>query len=224
MESRLITQDSRIFRNTRLMELLQHCPYGLLRKMDLVEFSKAGEFYLEQEEKHEHVYILVAGEIEIYFKSSHGSKVIFDSYDQAGDLIGEQEAVLDQAYSASVTNRTSCLLIKMSNQNFLEWLKSDFYFAQLFIKNQCEQVHHLARETSRYTLVTAREQVAYTLIKLDQKNHQISKSMVQHSIPITNRHVNRILSEFVKEGWITVVSGSIHLQNKDALRAFKEEK
>lgn len=224
MESRLIIQDSRISRNSQLMALFHYCPYSILINMTLVEFSDVGSFYLAQEEKHEYIYILVSGEIEIYFGSNHGNKVIFDTYNQAGDFIGEQEAVINQAYSASVTNRTPCLLLNMSNQNFLEWLRSDFHFAQLFIKNQCEQVHHLARETSRYTLATAREQVAYTLIKLEQKNKGISKSMVQHSIPITSRHVNRILSEFVQSDWIQVTEGRIYIKNKEALRSFKEEK
>lgn len=111
------------------MELFHYCPYSILINMTLVEFSDVGSFYLAQEEKHEYIYILVSGEIEIYFESNHGNKVIFDTYNQAGDFIGEQEAVINQAYSASVTNRTPCLLLKMSNQNFLEWLRSDFYFA-----------------------------------------------------------------------------------------------
>lgn len=206
-----------------IQELLSNCPYRLLQEMTVEEFTEPGQFYLEQGKCYPVVYILVEGETEIYITSPHGHKATLIIYDKPGTLIGEQEAILSEAYSASVKNLSVCRLIKMSVSVFKEWLQSDQSFNAKFIENQCEQVHQLAIKTGLYTLYNAKEQVALTLLSYHSRGQAVTKIDIQQSVVTSTRNINRILSDLVQKGFIKMDHTLITILDKEALTFYGEE-
>lgn len=202
--------------------LLETCPKTILNKMTLENYE-SGKFVLNQDKVYQQVYILVKGAIEISLLSAQDKKVILDIYQKPGLFIGEQEAILDRPYSATVSNLTSCQLISMPSETFLEWLSCDRDFSKWFIYNQCDQVYHITRRVERYTLYNAKEQVAMILLDYYQNDQLITKFMLQRSLIITVRHLNRILADLVEQDIISINKSVITVLNCNKLSSYGEE-
>ncbi|MBY5035353.1 Crp/Fnr family transcriptional regulator [Streptococcus gallolyticus] len=203
--------------------LLASCPLKILQAMDIVQYEKAGDFHLPRQEFHDFVYILVSGECEISIQESNNRTMILVYYDQAGALIGEQEAILQKPYSASVINRTPCQLLKISNQTFLEWIQMDHSFTHHLLKDQCQQIYNLANQASYLTLHNAKEQIARFLLACYKRDIIVNKQDVHRAVAMSTRHVNRILSDLVNQQIIDIHHSTVLIKNPKSLQFYGEE-
>lgn len=201
--------------NQTIRHMLKHCPYTILSQMELV-FFKARKFQLHQVMKHSDVYIVVSGKVKIFVADENGRQILLDIY-QSGNLIGEQEAFLDMPYSASIENTTDCLLIKVPNQSFIEWVALDHHFNQDLIYSLCEQMYELTNRAAKYSLGSVKEQVITTLLDLEKKGKGIDKKLLVQSVSATSRSVYRILSELETLDIIRVEPKSITIINQQKL-------
>lgn len=160
--------------NRTVGNLLKNCPYTILSKMVVAQF-KPKKFLLNQGEYHDSVYIVINGEIRIFVSEENGREILLDIY-REGNFIGEQEAFLNSPYSASIENITECLVIKMSNSDFIEWVHLDANCNQRLIKSLCEQMYELTNRTAKYSLSTVKEQVITTILELQEKKKIIEKN------------------------------------------------
>lgn len=179
--------------NQVIQQMLKHCPYTILSKMELVSF-KARKFQLYQGVKHTNVYIVVNGKIKIFVADENGRQILLDIY-QSGNLIGEQEAYLNAPYSASIENTSECLLIKLSNQAFIEWVNLDHHFNKRLIQSLCEQMYELTNRAAKYSLGSVKKQVITTILDLQKEDEIIDKKLLVQSVSATSRSVYRILNE-----------------------------
>lgn len=207
-----------IDRNSEAFKLLSTCPLKIIDKMEILQF-KANDFYLEQEKYHKNVYIVVEGEFEIFLEGYSEKRVILAYYNKVGCFIGEQEAILNKPYSSSVKNTTDCILISISNVDFLEWVKLDSFFSHKLLYNQCDQIYHLSKQASFYTLHSIKEQVANFILR----NKKIRKKEIHHNILASNRHINRILSELENQKIISIELGIIKILDYNKLNFYGEE-
>lgn len=201
--------------NNTINKMLFNCPYYILSEMTLVHM-KAKKFKLSQGSFYNYVYIAVSGDIKIFVSEENGKQILLDIYKE-GNLIGEQEALSKKAYSASIENLTDCLLIKIPNTIFIEWVQKDASFNQLLIHSLCEQMNELTNRAAKYSLATVKEQVISTIIDLEQSNGLIDKKLLLESISATSRSVYRILNELEQEKLIIVNTKHINLLNKEKL-------
>lgn len=207
--------------NQTINKMLQNCPYSILSKMDLIHI-KARKFNLSQGEKHDFVYIIVNGNIKIFVSEENGRQILLDIYKE-GNLIGEQEAFLKQPYSASIENTTDCLLIRVPNASFIEWVTIDSKFNGLLIQSLCEQMYELTNRAAKYSLSTVKEQVITTLFDLHRTDKVINKKLLVESVSATPRSVYRVLSELESLKLISVESKIIIIIDENTLLAERKK-
>lgn len=106
--------------------------------------------------------------------STNGKSVVLDIYG-SGMLIGEQEAIINKAYSASVLNITDVTLLKINNNDFRKWISCDNLFANKLLHNLSSQIYNLTQRTERYSLYSAMEQIISFLIKSYENNETITR-------------------------------------------------
>lgn len=201
--------------NKTINYMLKHCPYNILSKMELLHV-KGKKFYLSQGSTYPSVYIIVSGKLKIFVSEENGRQILLDIYED-GNLIGEQEAFLNTSYSASVESLTDCLLIKIPNNYFLEWINLDKHFNQQLIQSLCEQMYELTNRAAKYSLSSVKEQVITTIIDLEETHEIIDKKLVVESVSATPRSVYRILNELERLSLIRVNPKSISIIKKEKL-------
>lgn len=201
--------------NAKVSRLFKTCPLEIIYEIKVKNFS-TGEFKLLQGNKYDDTYVLVSGKVKVYLISGGGKEVVLDVYD-AGMLIGEQEAIIKTAYSASILNITPVVMLKINNRNFRKWIDLDHVFASNFIYNLSEQLYHLTKRTERYSLHSALGQTVAYLINELQTGDQITRKQLEYEVDTSYRNINRILQILSQVDAIEVDRGNITILDHSKL-------
>ncbi|MFJ6925386.1 MAG: Crp/Fnr family transcriptional regulator [Limosilactobacillus mucosae] len=172
-------------------KVMANAPLKIIERMRVVEFE-IGEFNLRQGESYDETYLLVAGRVKVYLDSANGKSVVLDVY-RSGMFLGEQEAVINKPYSASIINITPVRLLKIDNRDFVAWLNNDQQFANRMISYLSEQVYHLTKRTERYSLYSAMQQIGLELTRSAKEKRPISREQLTYEVDTSYRNINRVL-------------------------------
>ncbi|MGY3725195.1 cAMP-binding domain of CRP or a regulatory subunit of cAMP-dependent protein kinases [Granulicatella balaenopterae] len=198
-----------------IKEILSSCPLEILSQIEIVEFEKE-KFNLYQDCQYNYTYIVLTGIVKVYLLSEKGNQVVLDIY-RRGNFIGEQEAIINRPYSASLINTTDVTLLRLHNREFVKWLNSDQQLSTKFITNLCDQLYHLTKRTQRYSLQSAREQICACLLSYHSKNKQVTRADILDEVDTSYRNLNRILKQLEELGIIKVGKIAIEIINLEKL-------
>lgn len=154
--------------------------------------------------------------------STNGKSVVLDIYG-SGMLIGEQEAIINKAYSASVLNITDVTLLKINNNDFRKWISCDNLFANKLLHNLSSQIYNLTQRTERYSLYSAMEQIISFLIKSYENNETITREKLTYEVDTSYRNINRILKKLIDLKAIEINNGKIYILNKKLIERILEK-
>ena len=178
---------------------------------------------LHQDEYHDYTYLLVEGRVKVYLISPNGKSVVLDVYGP-GMFLGEQEAIIKKPYSASIINITPVTLLKMSNQDFVNWSQHDHRFANRMISYLSEQIYHLTKRTERYSLYSAMQQIGLELMQSFKEQRPISREQLTYRVDTSYRNINRVLKQLSELGIIDASKPAIKIINVEELqRIIKSE-
>ncbi|MFF2910680.1 Crp/Fnr family transcriptional regulator [Paenibacillus sp. NPDC057934] len=208
----------------RMHTILKDCPFEVLREMEIQTFKK-NKFYLPQGEMHAFVYIVVSGNVKVYVMNESAKQVTLDIY-SCGNFIGEQEAMIQKPFSASIVSISEVTLIKIPDKAFLYWLSKDANFNQIVIASLCEQMYKLTNRTIKYSLDSVRSQIISSLLEESngQKSAMIQKKVILDSVSSTNRSVYRVLNQLEVEGSIVISGDEIEIVDREKLWIDPERK
>ncbi|NLR10548.1 MULTISPECIES: Crp/Fnr family transcriptional regulator [Lactobacillaceae] len=176
-----------------LRQLLQTCPLHIINEFQIEHYA-VDDFHFVQGNQYSNTYILAAGKVKIYLMSAGGKAVALDIYEQ-GAFIGEQEALLDKPYSASVINLTPVTVLKIPNDRFKVWLQEDQHFSRELLYNLSRQIYTLTNRTERYSLHSALDQAISYLIWATRRNQVVTRTNLLNEIDTSSRNLNRILKQ-----------------------------
>ena len=208
--------------NRIVHEIVANAPLNVIERMQVVTFE-VGRFMLHQDEYHDDTYLLVNGRIKLYLISPNGKSVVLDVYGP-GMFLGEQEAIIKKPYSASIINITPVTLLKMSNQDFVNWSQHDHRFANRMISYLSEQIYHLTKRTERYSLYSAMQQIGLELMQSFKEQRPISREQLTYRVDTSYRNINRVLKQLSELGIIDASKPAIKIINVEELqRIIKSE-
>lgn len=190
-------------------KVMANAPLKIIERMRVVEFE-IGEFNLRQGESYDETYLLVAGRVKVYLDSANGKSVVLDVY-RPGMFLGEQEAVINKPYSASIINITPVRLLKIDNRDFVAWLNNDQQFAN-------QQVYHLTKRTERYSLYSAMQQIGLELTRSAKEKRPISREQLTYEVDTSYRNINRVLKRLSELGIIDASKPAIKILNVEELQ------
>lgn len=192
-----------------LQQLLRTCPLHIINAFQIEHYA-VDEFQFDQGAQYDNTYILAAGKVKIYLMSAGGKAVALDIYEK-GAFIGEQEALLDKPYSASVVNLTPVTVLRIPNEVFKIWLKEDQHFSQELIVNLSAQIYTLTNRTERYSLHSALDQAISYLIWATRRNQVVTRTNLLNEVDTSSRNLNRIIKQLRDLDVITVDKSQINV-------------
>ncbi|AQP53401.1 hypothetical protein CBF34_10055 [Vagococcus penaei] len=196
----------------KIKALFLTCPLHILETLEVQQF-KAKSFQLFQEEVYDATYLIVSGQVKVYLLGPNGKSVVLAIY-QPGMFIGEQEAILNCPYSASIINLTDIVVIKIENNIFRKWLKHDNNFATELIYNLSQQLFTLTKNTERFSLYTALEQIGQFLLHRQQS----TRHQLKNEVNTSDRNINRVLKQLMTSGIISIHEGNIKVLDSKKLK------
>lgn len=182
--------------NPKVYELLKTAPLKTFEKMSIHHYD-TGTFQLNQNERYDVMYILVEGRVKVFLSGYSGKSVVLDVYGP-GMFLGEQEAIIDQPYSASIVNITPVTLLRLPNTEFREWTSRDHRFANNLINNLSMQIYHLTKRVERYSLHSALQQVGLALLQAVDHHQLITREYLTYEVDTSYRNINRVLKQLTE--------------------------
>ena len=148
----------------KLEYLIEHMPEDIKRQTTHKVFLP-GESLMRKGERATHVYLLTRGSTRVSNEFASGQRYTFASLDTP-DLIGDLEVLSGQgAYAASNEAVTTCEVIAMSAETFLQWMRMDSEFALTVAQMLAAKMYPTSNEAGRVKFLPSLERLHSYLIK-----------------------------------------------------------
>lgn len=200
----------------QLHDLLKTAPLEVIEQA-VVESHPTGDFKKSQGELYQDTWLIVSGRVKVYLAGPTGKQAVLDVYDP-GMFLGEQEAIIQRPYSASLIYITPVTLLKIPNAAFRTWTAKDHRFADRLIANLCEQLYHLTKRTERYSLYSALQQVGMFCLQRHEQGLPITREAITYEVDSSYRSINRVLKRLTELGVINTSGATIVILQAAQLR------
>ena len=207
----------------KLEYLIEHMPEDIKRQTTHKVFLP-GESLMRKGERATHVYLLTRGSTRVSNEFASGQRYTFASLDTP-DLIGDLEVLSGQgAYAASNEAVTTCEVIAMSAETFLQWMRMDSEFALTVAQMLAAKMYPTSNEAGRVKFLPSLERLHSYLIKrlgtieADTFILHTSRQQIADDIGTSVKTVNRGVAKLKEAGLIGLLHGTISI-NKEQQKA-----
>lgn len=206
--------------NERVRQLVKTAPLNVVEQMDVKKFDTK-QFILHQGESYQNTYLLVNGRVKVFLNSPSGKQVVLDVYD-SGMFLGEQEAIINRPYSASIINISPITVLSIRNSDFVEWTQKDHRFADRLIHNLSEQIYHLTKRMERYSMHSALQQIGLFLLSCAHEHIPITREKITYEVDTSYRNINRVLKKLADINVIQINRSIIKITDLQTLQQIVE--
>lgn len=206
--------------NERVRQLVKTAPLNIVEQMDVKKFDTK-QFILHQGESYQNTYLLVNGRVKVFLNSPSGKQVVLDVYD-SGMFLGEQEAIINRPYSASIINISPITVLSIRNSDFVEWTQRDHRFADRLIHNLSEQIYHLTKRMERYSMHSALQQIGLFLLSCAHEHIPITRERITYEVDTSYRNINRVLKKLADINVIQINRSIIKITDFQTLQQIVE--
>ena len=206
--------------NERVRQLVKTAPLNIIEQMDVKKFDTK-QFILHQGESYQNTYLLVNGRVKVFLNSPSGKQVVLDVYD-SGMFLGEQEAIINRPYSASIINISPITVLSIRNSDFVEWTQRDHRFADRLIHNLSEQIYHLTKRMERYSMHSALQQIGLFLLSCAHEHIPITREKITYEVDTSYRNINRVLKKLADINVIQINRSIIKITDLQTLQQIVE--
>ena len=206
--------------NERVRQLVKTAPLNIVEQMDVKKFDTK-QFILHQGESYQNTYLLVNGRVKVFLNSPSGKQVVLDVYD-SGMFLGEQEAIINRPYSASIINISPITVLSIRNSDFVEWTQRDHRFADRLIHNLSEQIYHLTKRMERYSMHSALQQIGLFLLSCAHEHIPITREKITYEVDTSYRNINRVLKKLADINVIQINRSIIKITDFQTLQQIVE--
>ncbi|MFS0784293.1 Crp/Fnr family transcriptional regulator [Bacillus sp. 1P06AnD] len=212
--------------NKIIFNLLKSCPYEILRQWKTTEYESGATIFCQGEKEH-HFNLIASGTVDISVTGENGK-----SYSQAtyhtGDMIGELEIFNDVPYLSTVKAITDVTIISLPREYFLQWLQVDIEFNQRFMRQVVHLFYSIVKKEGDNTLYSLRSRVCAYLKDAGNTGKKraegievyVNKQELSQLFAVTQRSINRILSELKDKGIISLNKQRVIIKDYEKLAAY----
>ena len=166
---------------------------------------------------------MVDGLLNVYTMAKNG-KMYSQAVYQRGNFIGELEIFDKRPFICFIESLSPVKLLELDRESFLEWIKHDSNLSNFILRTICELFYKLSEKASQDTLYPLKHRICDYLIsrvkQMPGKNLGIliDKEVLSNQMAVTQRSINRVLSELKKKGIIDVNNNIINIHDLEALK------
>lgn len=214
--------------SSRLSEIFQHCPYKILKNIDIVSIRQ-GQFLCHQGQYQNNLYIIISGKVEVYHQAENGKKHIKYFYEE-GTFIGELELYDQIPASSYVQALTPVMVFKISRDKFLQWLKTDSHFSEYLYRQVSKKYYNYSLSTSENLLYSVKYRLCHYLISICAEQNkttnievELDKDKFSKLFSVSIRSLNRILQSLRDLNVIEVTKDTILIKDVKILEEIQED-
>ena len=210
----------------KLEYLLGHMPAEIKRQTTHKVYLP-GESIVRKGEEAKHVYLLTKGETRVSNEFASGQRYTFGSLD-VPDLIGDLEVLAGQElYAASNEASSTCEVIAMRAETFLQWMRIDNDFAVAVAQLLAAKMYPTSNEAGRVKFLPSLDRLhGYLLKRLGDIETDLfilhtSRQQIADDIGTSVKTVNRGVVKLKEAGLISLLHGKITI-NKEQQQMLKD--
>ena len=212
----------------RLSDIFQHCPYRILKNVEIVNFQQ-GQFLCYQGQCLNNLFIIISGKVEVYHQAENGRRHIKYCYEE-GTFIGELEVYDQSPASSYVEALTPVKLFKVSREKFLQWLNADSHFSEFLYRQISKKYYNYSLTTSENILYSVKYRLCHYLILICNERNlktnvrvELDKDKFIKLFSVSIRSLNRILHSLRDLNVIEVTKDSILIKDVKLLEEIQED-
>lgn len=166
-------------------------------------------------------YYLKSGKIKIFISSENGLEKTL-TVKENGGVFGEAAFFDGMPRVSSAKTMADSEIIVITRQKMMDCIKKEPQFAMDLLTYLSQTVRMLSMQLDTMTFHHADERIAGLLIKLsgDGDTVKATQDDVAALAGVSRVTVSRILSGFVKKGWIKTDYRTVEITDKPAIRKF----
>ncbi|MCR5756734.1 MAG: Crp/Fnr family transcriptional regulator [Selenomonas sp.] len=210
----------------KLEYLLDHMPAEIQRQTTH-KIYLPGESIVRKGDEAKHVYLLTKGDTKVSNEFASGQRYTFGALD-VPDLIGDLEVLAGQAlYAASNEASSTCEVIAMRAETFLQWMRIDNEFAVAVAQLLAAKMYPTSNEAGRVKFLPSLDRLhSYLLKRLGDIETDLfilhtSRQQIADDIGTSVKTVNRGVVKLKEAGLISLLHGKITM-NKEQQQALKD--
>jgi len=210
----------------KLEYLLDHMPAEIQRQTTH-KIYLPGESIVRKGDEAKHVYLLTKGDTKVSNEFASGQRYTFGSLD-VPDLIGDLEVLAGQElYAASNEASSTCEVIAMRAETFLQWMRIDNDFALAVAQLLAAKMYPTSNEAGRVKFLPSLDRLhGYLLKRLGDIETDLfilhtSRQQIADDIGTSVKTVNRGVVKLKEAGLISLLHGKITM-NKEQQQRLKE--
>lgn len=201
-----------------LYDLLKYCPLDILHSWKLQQYPH-GSLIFRQGNNCKEFHLIIKGEVNVFTTADDGRKYTMARY-KKGDMLGELEIFEQRDYICSAAAFSDAVLLALTRNEFLRWLKLDNYFNEKVLQAFSLQYYNLSKKAGEDVFYSLHRRLCLVLWQRYQQKEggiMINKQQLSEQLAVAPRSINRILSELCDNNIITIISEQIQVINPQLL-------
>ncbi|MDP2345372.1 MAG: Crp/Fnr family transcriptional regulator [Deltaproteobacteria bacterium] len=179
---------------------------------ELLTFDKEGRI-LEEGDASEHLFVLVKGVVGVFYSSEDGVDVLVKIFG-APAVFGEMELIFGQPRQEYVECFEPCLVLRLPAADFMSFMRADPQACYVMLKDVASRLAIAAYNERALAFLDANTRLAGLFLSFleaygkrtdDGVTLQIKLTyeMLARCLGVTVRSIDRAMTEWAKQGWMT---------------------
>lgn len=177
---------------------------------------KRGEFLVEQGNKSNALYIILAGRSRVVMTDSKAREVIIATM-RAGDYVGEMSLIDGEPHSATVVADQQVDALVLGREDFLRCLSENSAMSFVVMHELVQRLRRSSQKISSLALVGVYGRVATVLLDSAVADEQdvlmirekVSKQDIAKMVGASREMVSRVMRDFEERGFIQSLEGGM---------------
>ena len=199
--------------------ILSHMPEEIRRQTTHRTYM-SGETIVRKGEDARHVYLITRGSTRVSNEFSSGQRYTFAALSEA-DIIGDLDVLAGKSvYAATNEADSTCEVIAMRAETFLQWMRIDNDFALAVAQLLAAKMYPTSNEAGRIKFLPSLHRLhSYLLKRLGDIETDLfilhtSRQQIADDIGTSVKTVNRGVIKLKEAGFISLLHGKITLDKK----------
>jgi len=201
-----------------LTGLLNNMPIDIKSRSVMTKISE-NDILLKKDEEIKYVYILCSGTLRAINEFSNGNIYDFANINPP-DFIGSLEVLAEESKIAcTVEAITDSVAIRVSKDDFIEWVQRDVYFSSTLAKTLAKKFYPTIYRNGAVFMNSAMHSlVGFIIQSVDDEIKQgkigVIRKKRQHiadELGISLRTVYRVIKELKEDKLVNIIKGKIHV-------------
>jgi CRP-like cAMP-binding protein len=203
-----------LLRRVSMFSLLSNEQLKFLSDSVVKSRFKRGERIVEQGQKSDALYIILAGRGRVVITDNKGGEVILATL-QAGDYIGEMSLIDNEAHSASVDAEIQTDVLVLGRAEFTHSLTESSAMAYAIMRGLVQRLRHADRKIGSLALMSVYGRVANVLLDAAGASplkdmiirEKLSRQDIAKMVGASREMVSRVMKDFEEQGFVEPLAG-----------------